>query len=340
MCDLFSFIPPAWYTTIYAKMEHYNPRHTAPALTGPFLEHLNREMETTIDYRHQSLENCFPEHRDHLSSLTDYSTNPYAHYATDRTRWETRVRPAPPSNGVELESRDILIGAFDHLASQHDVESESLNQYGFSGPAKFESTKFPSFSLQTQGLIYTNLGTTNARQSLLAQNSSLPLSPSILTSQQVGKMNDMHHMALQPSDAGCLPSYDNMHHSEAQDLLGLDFGPDPPVRLDNNQGSGFEVALRCPHPSCSSKLLFTRRCDRDKHYRLHFRKFFCRITGCHMSHELKGTRSQIGFSTMKDRDRHEKGHNPSIVCPYCGNLFSRNDNFQSHCQRLHSDMRS
>ncbi|KAL0929807.1 C2H2 type zinc finger protein [Colletotrichum truncatum] len=98
----------------------------------------------------------------------------------------------------------------------------------------------------------------------------------------------------------------------------------------------FETALRCPHPSCSSKLLFTRRCDLYKHYRLHFRKYFCRAPGCVMSHESGNKESaMIGFPTIKDRNRHEKSHNPSIPCPACGRLFGRHDNMRDHYQRQH-----
>ena len=96
--------------------------------------------------------------------------------------------------------------------------------------------------------------------------------------------------------------------------------------------------LCCPHPGCSSKVLFTRQCDLDKHYRLHFRKYFCRVTGCGVTrrsnHQAART-AQIGFPTIKDRDRHEKRHHPSFRCHYCMKLFSRWDNLKDHCRRRH-----
>ncbi len=91
------------------------------------------------------------------------------------------------------------------------------------------------------------------------------------------------------------------------------------------------LVLECPHPSCNSKALFKRQCDLDKHYRLHFRKHFCRIPGCRRT-DLE---SPLGFATTKDRDRHERLHNPSITCQYCGRLFSRFDNLRAHCRRRH-----
>lgn len=90
-----------------------------------------------------------------------------------------------------------------------------------------------------------------------------------------------------------------------------------------------KATLRCPHPSCSSKTVFTRQCDVDKHYRLHFRQYFCRIEGCPQN-------QTVAFATVKDRDRHERAHNPSIPCEHCGKLFSRQDNLRDHCRRRHA----
>lgn len=96
------------------------------------------------------------------------------------------------------------------------------------------------------------------------------------------------------------------------------------------------AALQCPYPSCSSKKLFKRQCDVDKHYRQHFRKYFCRFSGCQMPGQ-NGSNFPIAFATTKDRDRHETAHNPSIPCHYCGKLFSRQDNLRDHCRKRHLD---
>lgn len=89
----------------------------------------------------------------------------------------------------------------------------------------------------------------------------------------------------------------------------------------------------CPHPSCASKKIFRRQCDLNRHYRTHFRNFFCEIPDC--SYTIRGSR--IGFATVKDRDRHERTHNPSILCNYCGKRFSRGDNLRDHCRKVHAD---
>lgn len=89
--------------------------------------------------------------------------------------------------------------------------------------------------------------------------------------------------------------------------------------------------LPCPHLSCSSKILFTRRCDLNKHYRTHIRNHFCRANNC----KHNSGRSTLGFATKKDRDRHEKTHNPSMPCSCCGKLFSRSDGLRAHFRRQH-----
>jgi len=98
-------------------------------------------------------------------------------------------------------------------------------------------------------------------------------------------------------------------------------------------------ALGCPFQGCTSKVLFTRTCDLNKHYRQHFKRFFCRIEGCSMSeqptHSGRTYRSSMGFATKKDRLRHETSHDPSIICEICKKVFSRADNMHNHMKRIH-----
>jgi hypothetical protein len=46
---------------------------------------------------------------------------------------------------------------------------------------------------------------------------------------------------------------------------------------------------------------------------------------------------QNGFSSKKDRARHEAKHNPGIICEAagCGRVFSRVDNMKDHVKRIH-----
>jgi hypothetical protein len=87
---------------------------------------------------------------------------------------------------------------------------------------------------------------------------------------------------------------------------------------------------RCAHPGCTSQALFRRGCDLRKHFNRHRKHLFCRHEGCSQS-------KQGGFSSKKDRARHEAKHNPGIVCEWdgCGRVFSRVDNMKDHVRRIH-----
>ena len=81
---------------------------------------------------------------------------------------------------------------------------------------------------------------------------------------------------------------------------------------------------RCAFPGCTSKSVFRRGCDLRKHYRRHTKTLFCRHIGCRSA-------SEGGFSSEKDRARHEAKHDPKIVCEWdgCSRVFSRVDNMVS-----------
>ncbi|CAL5872882.1 uncharacterized protein PFLUO_LOCUS7151 [Penicillium psychrofluorescens] len=91
-----------------------------------------------------------------------------------------------------------------------------------------------------------------------------------------------------------------------------------------------EGAWQCAHPGCSSQAIFRRGCDLRKHYNRHRKHLFCRHEGCPQA--MHG-----GFSSKKDRARHEAKHNPGIMCEWhgCGRVFSRVDNMKDHVRRIH-----
>jgi len=79
----------------------------------------------------------------------------------------------------------------------------------------------------------------------------------------------------------------------------------------------------CRYQGCSSRSTFNRGCDLRKHYKRHTKSLFCRHEGCPQAVEA-------GFSSKKDRARHEAKHNPTVECEWkaegCNRLFSRIDN--------------
>jgi hypothetical protein len=91
---------------------------------------------------------------------------------------------------------------------------------------------------------------------------------------------------------------------------------------------------RCAYPGCTSRSTFSRGCDLRKHYKRHTKSLFCRYQDCPQAHEG-------GFSSKKDRARHEAKHDPQISCEWegCNRLFSRMDNMvSSSCARKSSGL--
>lgn len=93
---------------------------------------------------------------------------------------------------------------------------------------------------------------------------------------------------------------------------------------------GPDNSWSCAWPGCTSHARFTRACDLRKHFKRHSKTLFCRYDGCPQSREA-------GFSSKKDRARHETKHNPKITCEWenCGRLFGRVDSMVGlHQHRL------
>lgn len=114
------------------------------------------------------------------------------------------------------------------------------------------------------------------------------------------------------------------NQSLAFDLAGSEVcrsaSPDP--KTPTAYGfKGPDNSWSCAWPGCTSRARFTRACDLRKHFNRHSKTLFCRYDGCPQSREA-------GFSSKKDRSRHETKHNPKIPCEWenCGRLFGRLDN--------------
>ncbi|KAF5855010.1 hypothetical protein ETB97_010288 [Aspergillus alliaceus] len=99
---------------------------------------------------------------------------------------------------------------------------------------------------------------------------------------------------------------------------------------------------KCPFPGCKSTARFATPRDFRRHYRQHFKRFFCHYENCPQSAPDPHNPSKRGFATRKDRDRHEAKHKPEIRCQWrnqhgeqCTRVFSRMDNMRDHVRRIH-----
>lgn len=119
------------------------------------------------------------------------------------------------------------------------------------------------------------------------------------------------------------------------------------IPVTDHSSTAGQPAWRCAYPGCTSRATFTRGCDLRKHYNRHSKHLFCRVDGCPQSQAAAAARSTDGsltggFSSKKDRARHEAKHNPGIKCEWkgpngedCGRIFSRMDNMKDHVRRIH-----
>ena len=130
--------------------------------------------------------------------------------------------------------------------------------------------------------------------------------------------------------------------STAEEPLSSYGAPVPEVQTSSS------TMWRCTFTGCASRVLYTRACDLKKHYQRHFKSFYCRVQGCSRSASYLSTNaageqtraSGSGFSSKKDRIRHEMKHNPEIECEECGKCFSRLDNMKDHVRRIHQRKRN
>ncbi|KAL4984068.1 hypothetical protein BDW68DRAFT_181017 [Aspergillus falconensis] len=156
-----------------------------------------------------------------------------------------------------------------------------------------------------------------------------------------------HSTHYQTSPSG--PSHNHSHNHNQNHTQSLSRTPSTtfvPSAHNNSNSKDLSLygtpspthpgAWRCAYPSCTSPSLFRRGCDLRKHYNRHRKHLFCRHDGCPQSNpQVPGA----GFSSKKDRDRHEAKHNPGIVCDCagegCTRVFSRVDNMKDHVRRIH-----
>ncbi|EXJ81614.1 hypothetical protein A1O1_07679 [Capronia coronata CBS 617.96] len=138
--------------------------------------------------------------------------------------------------------------------------------------------------------------------------------------------------------------------TEPQPMAGGASSFSPTSSAANPAANGVVRSWRCAYPGCTSRATFQRGCDLRKHYNRHSKHLFCRVEGCPQSEAAAAARAQSndqpltgGFSSKKDRARHEAKHNPGIRCEWrgpdgeeCTRVFSRMDNMKDHVRRIHN----
>ena len=262
--------------------------------------------------------------------MAHFSTSSTATYPLFQSQWlpYTTSYPQPPP-----------VTAYDHTSSTDYPPFETSMPPSYANiipptpqdiaPVDFNFNTLPSHSTHPQHL---SASPSFSQQS--SHNSSLSeisRSPSPTMYQVVGGS----------TSSGLRPTLRSNSTSSNSSLHAYGI----PV-TDPNSASG-QPAWRCAYPGCTSRATFTRGCDLRKHYNRHSKHLFCRVDGCPQSQAAAAARSTDGtlsggFSSKKDRARHEAKHNPGIKCEWkgsggeeCGRIFSRMDNMKDHVRRIH-----
>ena len=284
--------------------------------------------EQQLPYHSNLLPNgVYPVYHTDTYASTKTVVSPFSH--TPEASPYSPFLPSQPQCTDSSSSRPHPI-AFSGFASAQTLSSSSLSQPG--SPASFNvSSAVPAKTLPS-----------NASPQLVANSH------------------------VRAEGLTCFPPAQSGTDKDSLNAYGI---PIPPISGSDQQ------AWRCAFPNCSSRAIFTRGCDLRKHYNRHSKHLFCRFRGCPQSAPSTSTplsaassstpmvfsaengqrpinafaapngrtlNNGTGFSSKKDRARHEAKHNPRIMCEWinedgtqCDRRFSRVDNMKDHVRRIH-----
>ncbi|KAK5130822.1 hypothetical protein LTR08_001656 [Meristemomyces frigidus] len=220
---------------------------------------------------------------------------------------------------------------FAHPQQLYQPTPQSLQPYSFPADHQAAWAAFPAAASDYQPPPQTPIPHHPYRTLMVDHRRSLPVSS--LASAPTGFLSPEEAQRTRPSRATSLTSNTSSAHSVAHsDILRSTSPHGSKVAEMTRWGNqNPDTTWSCAHPTCASKSTFTRACDIRKHFTRHTKTLFCRCEGCPQA--VAGA----GYSSKKDRARHEAKHNPDVVCEWCGcgRLFSRVDNMKDHVRRVH-----
>jgi len=241
------------------------------------------------------------------STIDPRLLNPTSPYASDNP--SSSITSFDMSEFLSIEAGNALMGETDDLIRsfpQSTAESSSQSQISqaFFIPSHPRQWKAAPRLLQEDSPLYS-------WEKLSPEDSSITF--------------ESH----QAEPHGTLPFIPTVEKLQRASPSSGSTSPNPNELLDYGNING-DGTWHCAFPDCTSRAVFTRGCDLRKHYRRHSKYLFCRHKGCPQS-------TTGGFSSKKDRARHEAKHNPDVPCDLrgCARVFSRVDNMKDHVGRVH-----
>ncbi len=345
-------------------------RSHSPSDTGSSTYSFSQDVGFDIDMAFQGDEEAtqrllFP------SSNQSYYSQPQA-VASQQLLYVSQPAPSANQSWMSLPVFTQQQNSYNNALPPNTIY-QSFDSSGFSTgggiiPPTPQDTQAPSFlipSLPQEGLLTAAPSHTTSYSS--HESNTASMCSSISRSCSPVPLSCTASITTFPSTA---PTYATHLSSTLQ--------PGPPASQTQSSNSLHDYGIpvpqtspnatqtwRCAYPNCSSRALFTRGCDLRKHYNRHSKHLFCRIKGCPQSgprvaegaNSIASGASNVrlngvsgfgavgmggGFSSKKDRARHEAKHNPRILCEWvgeggerCGRRFSRVDNMKDHVRRIH-----
>ncbi|KAJ9613994.1 hypothetical protein H2200_002130 [Cladophialophora chaetospira] len=271
------------------------------------------------------------------------SANSYAMYEQNQWFPYSNYPQPTPLLPYDPTSSSSHYPAFSHHPSAHVIPPTPQDMH----PSHFDFNQIPTSTIPSNHHLAASPSFSHvshpSSHSHRGSISSLSRSCSPISSLSRGDM-------LRPSLRSNSTSSNTSLHA-----YGIPVAEPPSMLPSSLHGSvsghgGQTQSWRCAYPGCTSRATFTRGCDLRKHYNRHSKHLFCRVDGCPQSEGAAAARAKSadqpltgGFSSKKDRARHEAKHNPGIKCEWrgpegeeCGRVFSRMDNMKDHVRRIHN----
>ncbi|ERF73654.1 hypothetical protein EPUS_00907 [Endocarpon pusillum Z07020] len=341
-------------------------RSHSPSGTTSSTYSLSQDVDLDIDMAFQGDQEAaqrllFP------SSNQSYYSQPQA-MASQQLLYTSQ--PAPPPNNQSWMSLPVFAqqpNSYNNTLPPNTIYP-SFDSNGFSTeggviPPTPQATEAPSFFLPSQ-----------PQEGMLTAGPSHTTSYNSSHESNTASISSSISRSCSPVSLNCTASVTTFQSTAPAYARRLSSTPQPASSVTQSQSSNSLFAYgipvpqaspnatqtwRCAYPNCSSRALFTRGCDLRKHYNRHSKHLFCRIKGCPQSGPrvaeggnnnangasiagFGGVGMGGGFSSKKDRARHEAKHNPRILCEWvgeggerCGRRFSRVDNMKDHVRRIH-----
>jgi len=342
-----AYLPEAFYPSPAPSCSHRCPKleSQSPTMCHNDIAYDAEDDNQQLFFLHPSESHMFTNPTS-AQKLALFPAN-MAYQSFDQSSWLGYDPYLSQADMFPYSSVEASSGMYSYVTPASTISTPPVPQEIIGAPFNFNEPI--ARSQDTCNFIFTNPPQGRRHQSSVA--------PSTISESDVSSRSCSPNLSLQAgSDSRSVRRPSTVSHRSSSAALHA-YGI--PVRSSE---STTVQAWTCAYPNCTSRAVFARGCDLRKHYNRHSKHLFCRVKGCPQSEDacIAAAQQQAiqagddasdtsklvssgGFSSKKDRARHEAKHNPGIKCEWrgpngeeCGRLFSRMDNMKDHVRRIHN----